>query len=104
MNKTLKTVLVAAIIGTVAVVVHFFSMQNILSFMSVPQGKALMVILPPAAATVFAWLAWSQESSRFALVSAILFLADTIIWGTGLFLYIAPAILLFVSYRQMRNN
>lgn len=103
MTKTQKTILVAAIISTVTVVVHFLSMQNIFSILAVPQDKTLLIILPPAAATVFAWLSWAQESSKFALISIILFLTGALFWGTALLLYGVPAILLIVGYRQMRG-
>jgi hypothetical protein len=103
MNKTQKTVLVAAILGTIGTVIHFMTTQKVFKFLSEPHQLALPIILVAAVATLFAWLAWAQESRKFVLASAILYVAILLFWGSGFFVYTVPAIILFVCYFKMKG-
>lgn len=113
--KRSKTLLVAAIIGTICIIYLFTYMGNAVNESqtkdtSTQIGTALVATLATpcmivsAISTIFAWVGFGTKKRGFALASGILYAVAIVFMIPWFMFHIVQMILSFIAYGTMEKN
>ena len=105
MSKSKVVMLIASVLGTIAVVVCFLSINRA---MSIDGAESIYPHIPPLAlsaiATIFAWATFGTGIRNYALIAGILY-ATTCAFEFGWFVFVVvPMTLSFVAFVMMEKK